>query len=101
MEKIAVDQAAKDYWSNYFKEYGQMWVRNIPRRIKAEVRRAMKASSTEGSVIPLAYEVADDGTLSIEAAFVGKLDDKDAKVLITAEFDDNGILKSFDPTRVI
>ena len=101
MEKTAVDATAKKYWEDYFKEYGQMWVRNIPRRIKSAVRMEMKAEKIEGSLVPLAYEVSPDGTLSLEAAFNGMLDNKFAKVLITAEFNEDGILTSFEPTRII
>ena len=100
MEKTAVDNAAKDYWATYFKEYGQMWVRDVPRRIKSAVRRREKAASIVGRIAPMAADVADDGTLSIEAAFVGKLDDQDARVLITAQFDAKGRLQNIETTRV-
>ena len=100
MQKVALDQAAKSYWSDYFKEYGQMWVRNIPRRIKQATIRHEKASSIEGEFAPLAGDVSSNGTLSIEAAFVGKLDDQDAKIMVTASFDEEGKMKEFICNRI-
>ena len=100
MEKIAVDTTAKDYWTKFFKEYGQMWVRDIPRRIKQAVRREMKANVVEGRIVPLAKDISKDNTLSIEAAFVGTIDDKEAKVLITASFNAEGQMQDLDVTRI-
>ena len=90
MKKTAVDAAANDYWKNYFKEYGEMWVRDIPRRIKTAVRRELKASKVEGRIVPIAKDISSANVLSLEAAFVGKLDDKDSRALITAEFSPAG-----------
>lgn len=100
MHKEAVDQKSKEYWSAYFKEYGQMWVRDMPRRIKQAARRHIAATELEGSVAPLAKHVAEDGSLSLEAAFVGQIDGEDTRGLILAEFTHDGTLKSFDFTRV-
>ena len=100
MEKTAVDSTAKSYWGRYFKEYGDMWVRDIPRRIKQAVRRELKAEMLEGDIFPLAKDIGKDKTLSIEAAFVGKIDDKDAKVMITATFNGEGRMEDIDVTRI-
>ena len=100
MIKTAVDNVAKKYWETYFSEYGQVWVRSIPRRIKSELQREFKASKIDGNVCPLAYEKADDGTLSVEAAFSGTIDNKAAKILVTAEFNEDGLLVKCDPTRI-
>jgi hypothetical protein len=100
MEKTAVDKTAKDFWISYLKDYGQMWVRDLPRRIKQAVKRELKASTIEGEVVPLAKDISKDNTLSVEAAFIGKVDDKDAKVLITASFNGEGKLEDLDITRI-
>jgi bacterioferritin len=100
MDKQAVDSTAKDYWTKYFKEYGQMWTRNIPRRIKQAVRRDLQASAIDGDVIPLAKDISDDQILSIEAAFVGKIDEQDARVLVTAAFNQEGKIQDIDITRI-
>ena len=100
MHKEAVDSKTKEYWSAYFKEYGQMWVRDIPRRIKAEMTTKLAAKEIEGRVAPLANCTTKDGMLSIEAAFVGKIDGQDAKGTAVAQFAQNGDLKSFEFTRI-
>jgi len=100
MEKKAVDATAKAYWSGYLGQLGEMWVREIPRRIKAALKREIQATTLEGTLKPLAHEAAKDGTLSLEAAFTGKVDNRDARILITAEFNGDGELKSFDTTRI-
>lgn len=100
MDKVAVDAAAKNYWSTYLKEFGEMWVRDIPRRIKQAIRREFKANEIEGSVAPLAREISEDKTLSVEAAFVGKIDDRAAKVLVTATFNPEGRMEGLDITRI-
>ncbi|MGW8181252.1 MAG: hypothetical protein ACWGQW_21180 [bacterium] len=102
MDKVAVDKATKQYWDTYFKEYGKMWTRDIPRRVKTAMVRTkdLGVKTAEGNVAPIAHHVADDGTLFIEAAFSGKLDDLDAKVLITASFNDEGNMLTFEANRV-
>ena len=100
MEKIAVDQTCKNYWTSYFLGFGEMWVREIPRRLKQAVRRELKANAIECEVVPLAKDIGKDNTLSIEAAFVGKLDDQDAKVLVTATFSSEGKMQDLDVTRI-
>jgi len=95
MEKIAVDQKAKSYWSEYFKDYGQIWVRDIPRRIKQATIRKLKAETATGEFAPMAANVLDNGGLSVEAAFIGKLDNKSAKIMVTASFSEDGKLQEF------
>ena len=100
MNKTAVDKTCKEYWSKYFLDYGQMWTKDVPRRIKQAVRRKLEASTIDGEVAPIAKDVAKDGTLSIEAAFIGKLDNKDARVLVTATFNKEGRMEDLDVTRI-
>jgi hypothetical protein len=100
MQKVALDQTAKKYWSEYFKEYGKQWVRDIPRRIKRAAARHLQASVLTGEFAPLAGDVSADGSLSIEAAFTGQVDDQDAKILITATFNNEGKLNEFICNRI-
>lgn len=100
MDKIAVDSTAASYWSKYFKDYGKMWVRDIPKRIKAAMKHEAKLDNIDGNVVPLASHTNDDKSLSIEAAFVGKVDNIDANYLITAEFKDDGQMKNIEINRV-
>ncbi len=98
MQKTALDQAAKSYWGDYFKEYGQMWVRDIPRRIKQAAARQLKAE-IEGEFAPIAGNV-NDGELSVEASFVGKIGYHNGKILVTASFDAEGKISEFICNRV-
>jgi hypothetical protein len=102
MDKTAVDSAANKYWSTYFKEYGKMWVRNIPKRIKTAMlqTKELNVKTAEGSIAPVAHDISEDGILSLEAAFSGKLDDQDARVLILAEFSEDGKMRKFEATRI-
>ena len=100
MQKTAIDQAAKDYWGTYFKEYGKQWVRDIPRRIKTAMRKRLQASTIEGDIAPIAADVSKNNTLSVEAAFVGKVDEQDARILVTASFDNTGSMKELICNRV-
>lgn len=94
MNKVAVDKATQKYWSNYFKEYGKMWVRNIPRRVKTAMLRKVNATKIEGDITPIAANInRADNSLSIEAAFIGEIDNKKATFLVTAEFDSRGNIK--------
>ena len=98
MDKVAVDKATKDYWDNYFSEYGKMWTRDIPRRIKSAMVHSEKitASKVDGIVLPMAYKIGDEDSLSIEAAFRGEIDGNKADILITADFDAEGKMKDLD-----
>lgn len=102
MDKVAVDKATKAYWDNYFHEYGQMWTRDIPRRIKTAMTKSkdLSVKTAEGILTPIAKDVAEDGTLSIEASFNGKLDQKEATVLVTAEFNELGRMLKFETNRI-
>lgn len=39
-QRCAVDQTARDYWKAYYGEYGEQWIREIKRRIKADLVKA-------------------------------------------------------------
>lgn len=101
MRKVAVDKATQNYWSDYFSEYGKMWVRDIPRRVKVAMRRKVNATKVEGNIAPIAANIDEnDDSLLIEAAFVGKIDDRDATILVTAEFDSSGNMQSIEAFQV-
>ena len=100
MQKVALDQKAKKYWAEYFKDYGQMWVRDIPRRIKQATRRNQKAETIDGEFAPIAANENPDGGLSVEAAFIGKIDGKAAKIMVTASFNSDGQIKEFVCNRI-
>ena len=100
MNKVAVDEATKKYWSTYFKEYGSTWVRDIPRRIKQATRRKIGAKELEGVLRPIAHETAKDGSLSIEAAFAGIIDGQEAKGFIVSSFDKEGTMQEFNFHRI-
>lgn len=40
-QRVAVDQTAEDYWKAYFGDYGAQWVREIKRRVKADLMQVM------------------------------------------------------------
>ena len=73
MDKVAVDEKAKQYWEQYYKEYGKSWVRDIPRRIKAAladndmVRNA--AAGEDISITPVGVVETDNGLLAIEGTY--------------------------------
>ena len=98
MQKTALDQAAKSYWSDYFKEYGKMWIRDIPRRIKTAASRHLKAD-IEGEFAPIAGDM-NNNMLSVEASFVGKIGNQEGKILVTASFDEEGKISEFICNRV-
>src|SRR5262245_12755428 len=45
----AVDEQAKAYWTEYYKDsdYGQLWVRDIPMRIKAAFALTSKIAASD------------------------------------------------------
>lgn len=59
--KWAVDEKAKAYWSEFYKEYGKSWVRDIPRKVKkAMVEGKRVASSAEadlGIIVPVGQAI--------------------------------------------
>jgi hypothetical protein len=104
--KTALDQTAKDYWTAYFGEYGKSWVRDIPRRIKANLDSefARSASPDDSSlvkleVIPFAHAVGED-SVELEGALRGELSDG-ARVshLFLSEWDHEGNLKDLHLRR--
>lgn len=90
MKRQALDNAAKDYWTAYFGEYGKAWVREIPRRIKAAAHKKT-AQLDEPSVVPAGYTITTDGGLDLE----GAIRDASGTRLFSASFDADGNVKDF------
>lgn len=69
-----VDKLTKDYWSNYFGDYGKLWVKDIPKRVKAAVDAKRTAAAgtapidAAGDVVPLGYEITA-AALTLEGAY--------------------------------
>ena len=80
MEKTAVDTTTQDYWTAYFGDYGRLWVRDIPRYIRAAVEGNLRkaavvgtpppATEAEGQVTPLGYAITAD-RLTLEGRWTG------------------------------
>lgn len=94
MKRQALDNAAKDYWTSYFGEYGKAWVREIPRRIKAAAQKKtaqLETQTVEPTVVPAGYTVTTDGGLDLE----GAMRDAGGTRLFSASFDADGNIKDF------
>jgi hypothetical protein len=67
--KQAVDQAAKSYWSDYFKEYGTAFVRSIPLKVKAAVEKNAGLEQADGVLLPRAAALVSDGLTRLEGVY--------------------------------
>jgi hypothetical protein len=88
--KTAVDQAAKDYWISFYKEYGQTWVKDVPRKIKAALiankRVAAKSDDVQpGQIELLAFAEIKTGGVRLEGVFKA-----DKKLAFTVDFSKAG-----------
>ena len=95
IDKVAVDSAAKDYWTGYYKEYGKTWVRDIPRKIKKAMAGGTKTANDEG----LQGKVAAIGSaLTDEAVFLEGLftATNGSEFAFAAKFDHDGNVVEFD-----
>lgn len=104
LAKTAVDQAAEDYWKSYFEDtgYGADWVKSIPRRVAAELKRAQAGSKT-ASKLPagtpelkhLASSVTDAGVSLEGLAAFGEGVERQVQAF-SVDFDHEGEVLSFD-----
>lgn len=87
MNKVAVDNAAKDYWKTLYGEYGEALVRDIPRRIKAALHANKKVASVDESadLYPIGSARHGDGLL-----LEGLYKDASKKYLFRAQLDKVG-----------
>lgn len=88
-DKTAVDDPAKEYWVDYFKDYGEQLTKEVPRKISEAVGKA-------GRIIPTASAPTEDGGMVLEGVFNAP----DEKVAFSARFRKDGTLSSFDKTTV-
>lgn len=93
-DKWAVDEAAKKYWENYYKEYGKSWVRDIPRRVKKAMVES-KTASDNGIVTPVGKAVSDNGVV-----LEGMYRTDAGNFLFRADFDHEGNITSFDASKL-
>jgi hypothetical protein len=95
IEKWAVDSAAKEYWSSYFKEYGKTWVRDIPRKVRKAMTQSTKTANSEGAqgiVSPIGTAVTKEAVF-LEGLFTPP---SGAVVAFSAKFDHDGHIVGFD-----
>lgn len=94
-KKTAVDDVAKQYWIDLFKDtnYGELWVRDIPMRVTAELKKKSKIASTRETpeIRPLVY-VIDNNGVSLEGLAVTA---KSVKAFVI-DFDHKGKVRGFD-----
>lgn len=102
ISKVAVDDVAKEFYRNYYADsgYGELWVRDIPMRVKAEL--AKKASKTASAKLagamdirPLATVITDQGVHLEGIAVSGQGDAKRVQAFV-ADFDHEGNVVGFD-----
>lgn len=103
LTKEALDQAAAEYWKQYFGDYGKEWVRNIPRRVaQALVQQEASRIAERGRpnkiakarIAPLAWAPTVTGGLTFEGVFRGVLNNagkvENVHRMFAVEFDANG-----------
>lgn len=97
MEKVALDQAAKDYWKLLYGEYGEALTRDIPRRIKAALLANKKVASVDdgADIRPVASAKDGDKTL-VE----GLYSDASTKLLFKATLDSEGQVSEVEAIEV-
>lgn len=106
MNRQAVDDAAAKYWEEYFGDYGKQWVREIPRKIKAELASRLGKSAATGSadeltgqVYSLNHTICPNQTAILEGVFRGKTAaGQPVCRLFTAKFAENGRVTHFEAT---
>lgn len=106
MKKQALDEAAKKYWEEYFKDYGKLWVRDIPRKITAHLATSVRRHATvkkqitvEGEALPLWGKEQADGSLFVEGAFKGQVaNGKQIRLMWAALFDADGKILKYEDT---
>lgn len=100
LNKVSVDSAAKDYWTEYYKEYGKAWVRDIKKRVKTAMAQTRKVASSEvepGKITPIAATLSE-GVATVEGVFETQAG---AKLLFQASFDSDGNTVSFDTVPLV
>jgi hypothetical protein len=98
MNKTAVDQAAKDYWSDLFGEYGDALCRDIPRRIKAALLANKKVASVDDSRVDIkpVASAKDGDNFLVEGLYC----DESVKLLFKATLDKAGQVSAVETLEV-
>ncbi len=86
MIKQGVDDAAKKYWQLLFEEYGSQLVKDVPRRIKAELDKSRKVASSETATLSPVAAAKDGDVTVVEGIF----QDGDVSLLFTASVKSDG-----------
>jgi hypothetical protein len=103
--KIAVDEFAKKYWSEFYGSYGKLWVRDIAKKIKKaaieefapEYKVASGELDSSGVVTPFGHAILDNGGVAVEGVFDhGSI----GKHAFQAKFDEDGEVISFDTIKL-
>lgn len=103
IQKTAVDAEAERYWSAYYADsgYGKQWTRSIPKRVRAELLRAARASKTAStlpkeapSIMPLATVIGESGVSLEGLAVYGQGKDRVVRAF-AIEFDHDGSVTDF------
>lgn len=105
IRKVAVDEVAASYWKNFYADsgYGELWVREIPNRITAELKKLAKTASADQKQASPSYElfplatVVDSTGVSLEGIAVHTdVSGKRVRQAFVADFDHKGSVKAFD-----
>lgn len=105
--RTAVDKKTQDYWSEYFGDYGKLFVRDIPRTIKNAALKEFRRSAARGDrtlhkseVVPLGYRVTASGGLSLDGVlrvdYSSGNKRRTASRLFNAQFSASGKLLKLD-----
>ena len=89
MKKVALDEAAKKYWKQLFKElgYGEELVKEISRRIKASFDKKTAAAASDNDVVsPIAHVAGANGGHVIEGVYANAK----TRMLFVASIDKDG-----------
>ena len=105
MRKTAVDSVAASYWENYYKDsgYGKLWVREIPKRVQAELAKKKTAEKTEKSAADETVTLRPIATLILDKTvhLEGLATYGSGQVrAFVADFDHDGNIQGFDAADV-
>ena len=111
LSKQAVDSVAEEYWSKYYEDsgYGKIWVREIPKRVKAELEkrevvatlqlRRQAGLPEDPTIVPLAT-TRDANSVHLEGlAVYGSGAGKKVRAFVV-DFDHDGNVHGFDVVDV-
>ena len=104
--RSAADKITEDYWVDYFGPYGKMFVREIPRVIKAAVLpKLQRAANAErnarvaSTVVPLGFGVMPDGGLHLDGVVRVEQGRRKSAQMFHAEFSADGKLLDIETRK--